>query len=231
MPGKGTKYEAMARDAAERIEAARAMGQQMTFLPDEAGAPVVDTIEREAGERRVRGPGKHLTQMRDWLAAKGYRLPQDQLAQLAMLDLGEDLVLAAMQRADQIVTWAFAGATRREKHGEVWQTVEAEPTPEQRLAVFSQVLTTALRAQEALLPYVAPKVTPDVAPQLAVQVITAPAAPSGAPMRDVTPGPTRLADRRMVPADVRAEIERNQRVAGSDQIHSDAAVRTEGVTP
>lgn len=199
-------FEVMAVEAAKRIEAARAAGEQLTFLPDEAGAPPVDTIERKAG--RPKGAlSKGSNQMRDWLAAKGYRLPEEVLAEMAGLAGGDDALVAAMVAAERVLTWAYADSGG----GKV-------PSPAERLAMFSQLLTVQLRAADALLPYGTPKASPDVSIQQNVQVVVpgAPADPAGS-ARDVTP----RASGRMVPADVRHEMQQNQEVSQTDIGHSD----------
>lgn len=225
MPGRATQYEAQAREAAARIDRARDQGEQLTFLPDEVGGGPVDTLDREAGDRRVRGPGKVVSQLREWLVARGWQLPEDVIGRIAGLDQPGDVVLTTMTQAERLVLWAFDGKVDKDGN-------PRRPTPEQMLAAFGQLYTARLRAAEALLPYGAPKATPDAPAALAVQVVMAPAAPSGSQARDVTPhgsgGPVRLSDRRVMPADLRAEMERNQRVSGGDPAHSDGAIRTEG---
>lgn len=204
MPQPNSQFEAQAREAAERIEAARAAGQQLTFLPDEAGAP-------GQGSRPPRGKGKATSQMREWLAAKGYRLPEDALAELAGLASREDVFLAAMARTEQVLAWAESGAV----------SVKGTPavqTMAQRLATFQFVMTASLRAAEALLPYGLAKVTPDEAPAQAVQIVVqggAVAARGPDQARDVTPQP-----RRMAPPPMPGEILQNQGVA--DAVPTDA---------
>lgn len=212
------RFEIEAREAAERIEAARALGQQLTFLPDEAGAPPVDTTLRKAG-RPKGATGKGSSQMRDWLAAKGYRLPEDVLAEMAGLASREDVLLATMLDVERVLVWAFAN-----------NPAGKDPSPEQRLGMFAQLLTVRLRAADALMPYGAPKATPDVAVTQAVQIVL-PTAPAQAgdradQARDVTPAMPRLSGR-MVPADVAHEIQQKQQVSKSRGAVSDADFRTD----
>ncbi len=206
-------FEAMAQKAAERIDQARQLGQQLNFLGDEDGAPPVDTIERKAG-RPKGAKSKGSNQMRDWLAANGYRMPEDVLAHMAGLAASDDAMVAAMEAAERVLTWAFAD-----------QPGNATPLPEQRLAMFAQLYTVQLRAAEALLPYGTPKASPDVQvnDNRTIVLAAAPTAPGAAPMRDVTP----IAARRMVPADVAAQIERNQEVSGAGSDGSDDDARTD----
>jgi hypothetical protein len=211
MPGPKTLFDAQAQEAAERIDAARAAGQQLTFLPDEAGAP-------GQGSRPPRGKGKATSQMREWLAARGFRMPEDALAEMAALASGDDAFVTAMARTEQVLAWAVAGAT----------SVKGQPavqTMAQRLATFQFVYTAQLRAAEALLPYGLAKVTPDEAPQVPVQIVvqggaTVRQGPDQA--RDVTPGP-----RRMAPPPMPSEMQRFQGVADAVPNHADGEARTE----
>ena len=204
-------FDAMAEDVASRIEAARDAGAQMALpLPDEAGAQAV---------RAARGKGKAQMMLRDWLAARGLALPEDRLADIAGLNSREDVFVWAMQRTEQVLVWAEAGA--RPSKGN-----PADASLGQRLATFQFVFTAALRSAEALLPYGLGKVSPDVAPQAPVTIVMPGAQmPSQGPetARDVTPRPARMA-----PPPMPTRVEQNQGVSGTDAPHSDAAIRTQG---
>ncbi|MGY9049765.1 MAG: hypothetical protein ACKVKF_22670, partial [Rhodobacterales bacterium] len=145
--------EVMAQKAAERIAEARQAGQQISFLPDERGAPPVDTIERKAG-RPSGAAGKGSSEMRKYLAAKGMRMPEDVLAEMAGLASSDTALITAMMQAEQVLAWAFAEA--KDKDGKI-----LAPGPQQRLAMFSQLYVQMLRAADALLPYGTPKAAPD----------------------------------------------------------------------
>jgi len=211
-------FEAMALNAASRIDQARAAGEQLTFLPDEAGAPPVDTIERKAG-RPVGARNKASSQMRDWLAANGYRFPEDQLAQMAGLASRDSAIVTAMQQAEHVLTWAFAGS--KDKDGKAML-----PTPQQRMVTFSQLYTQMLRAADALLPYGAPKATPDVTVQQAIQ-INVPGAPAQADPAANAKVINPKSGRRMVPLDVALESEQNQPLTETQKEKSDAESRME----
>lgn len=204
-----TQFEAQAKDAAERIEAARAAGAQLTFLPDEPGAA--------AAGRTPRGKGKATSMMREWLAARGFRMPEDALAEMAALASGEDAFLTAMARTEQVLAWAESGAV----------SVKGTPavqTMAQRLATFQFVFTAQLRAAEALLPYGLAKVTPDEAPQVPVQIVVqggSVAAQGPDRARDVTPRPARVA-----PPPMPGEIQRFQGVADAVPTDADGGMRT-----
>lgn len=213
MAKPSSQYEALARDAAERIEAARASGEQLTFLPDEPGPQDTD--------RAKRGKGKATSQLRDWVASRGLRMPEDVLVEMAGMASTEDAFLTAMARAEQVLAWAEDGATG-------YRGSPAKPSMAQRVAMFQMVFTAQLRAAEALLPYGLAKVTPDVATTAPVQVFVAPGGSAAVQQgpetaRDVTPKPSRLA-----PPPLPHEMQRNQGVAKVDQGASDGADRTEG---
>jgi hypothetical protein len=215
MAKPNSKFDELARDAAERIEAARAAGHQLTFLPDEPGP--------QDSERAKRGKGKATSQLRDWCAAKGLRMPEDVLVEMAGMASTEDAFVTAMARAEQVLAWAEAGATG-------YKGSPAAPSMAQRVAMFQMVYTAQLRAAEALLPYGLGKVTPDVAVTPPVQVFVAPGGAAQVQQgpetaRDVTPKAPRLA-----PPPLPHEIQQKQGVAKTVQGASDGADRTEGAS-
>lgn len=216
-------FEVMAKDAAKRLDLARAAGAQLTFLPDEPGS-AVDLVEERAPGRPKGAKGKVSNQMRDWLSAKGFKMPEDVLAQMAGVASSGDAVMAAMEKAELVLAWAYDGQTRSKNGG---GTEDVKPTGSQRLNTFIQLYTIQLRAADALLPYGAPKVTPDVAPQQVVPVMvpmmpSQPADPA-ALARDVTP---KLSGR-MMPADVRRKMEQDQQLIDVALDGSDDESRTE----
>lgn len=222
---KGSQFEELAAQAAQNIEAARAAGQQLTFLPDEA-------VPAASGQRPPRGKGKVQSQLRDWCAARGFRLPEDVLIEMAGMASTEDAFLVAMQRTEQVLAWAEAGARQTAtgvRDGQlVTVDLDTSATMAQRLAAFQFVYTAQLRAAEALLPYGLGKVTPDAAPALVVPVMVA--APRGeAPVRagdqarDITPKPGRIG-----PPPMPMRSQGNQALSEASPVQSDAASRTEG---
>ncbi|SEN60730.1 hypothetical protein [Palleronia pelagia] len=217
MPGRDTQYQALAREAAERLDHDQDLVKQLSLLPDEQDSGAADQ-----GDRPTRGKGKQLSQLREFLAAKGYRLPEQQLAEIAGLTTGKDAIATAMEQAERILSWARHGAEPDElKDG----TIKRDRVSlAKRLEVFQQCYTAQLRAADALMPYGAPKVTPDVHVTQPVAIFTAPQ-PTGDRAdraRDVTP-----ASRRMMPADVAHEMQRNQQVSESDVEVTDGEGRTE----
>lgn len=223
MSGPDNQFQDLALKAAQSVQAARDAGEQLTFLPDEPGAPQ---------ERATRGSGKAKSMLREWLAARGYQAPEERLAEMAGLAgaAGDDAFVVALRRAEQVLLWAQTGAKAQ-------KDAPAEPSLGQRLATFQFVFTAQLRALDALMPYMAPKATPDAAPVQVTQIVVpaappvadqAPAARPG--MRDVTPAdraPMGAGARRIGPPPMPHEIQQNQRVDRPASDASDSEGRTE----
>lgn len=153
------QFEDLARQAADRIDRSRAMQEQLTLLPDEQAD--------QGGEvRRGRGAGRAMSQMRDWLASRGLRLPEEVLAEIAGLQHREDVILATMADAERILTWAQDGAVSAKGSPSV-------QTMAMRVNTFMQLWAMRLRAADALMPYGAPKATPDAAPVNVTQIVVA----------------------------------------------------------
>jgi hypothetical protein len=215
-------FEEMAKVAAVRLRKMHDAGEQLTFLPDERGS-VVDVVEDKAPGRPKGSKGKVNNQMRDWLAAKGYAMPEDVLAQMAGLANGGDAMMAALERTELVLAWAYDGATTKVKGG---GTKPATPSGGQRLAVFMQIYTIQLRAADALMPYGAPKATPDVNVQQSVYV-NVPSAPAAGQPGDNARVVSGSRSGRMVPADVAYETEQKQDVSDAGKSKSDKGSRTE----
>lgn len=89
--------EKLARDAARRLNLARQHVEQLNFLPDEAGAPPVDTIAGKAG-RPNGATNKGRNQM-----------TEEVIAEIAGITSRDDAI-TAMTTSDWVLTWAHAGA-------------------------------------------------------------------------------------------------------------------------
>lgn len=214
MPGPQSTFEELARDAAQRVEAAREAGEQLTFLPDEP--------RPGDSARAARGKGKATSQLREWLAQRGFRMPEEALVEIAGLASSQDAFLTALARTEQLLAWAQDGA-----HG--YQGAPRAPSLGQRLATFQFVFTAQLRALEAAMAYGLAKPQGDGAPVQLTQVVVqgAPSAPDrGAEparvMRDVTPGA-----RRIGPPPMPHEIQQKQSVSVAPSEGSDSEDRTE----
>lgn len=213
------QFEALARQAAASIDASRELAQQLTLLPDEAEGASLDG-------RRVRGKGRVFNQMREFLAQRGYRAPEDVLAEMAGLASREDAILTAMVQAERVLAWAGQGAVNRKfvagvGHVEIegpWQ-----PTPQEKRETFQQLYATMLRAADALMPYGAPKATPDVVQSVTNTIVVQAPEPSSPAdrARDVTPGA-----RRMAPPPMPHQIQQNQGLVDVSRGASDAEDRT-----
>lgn len=204
-------FERLAGEARKRLDAARDAGEQLSFLADEAGRTAVEVGTGATTGRPKGAMSKGSSQMRKWLADRGYRMPEDVLAEMAGLASGEDAMLTAMRHADLVLTWAYGDSAG----GDV-------ASPEQRLSMFAQLYAAQLRAADALMPYGVAKAAPDVAVQQNVQVVM-PAQPDRA--RDVTPQQPQIRGR-MVPADVAHKSEQKQTVSVFENDGSDGESRT-----
>lgn len=194
MPKAKNQWEDMASKAAERIERSRAAGAQLKLLPDE---PDGNAKLPEAGGSG-RGKGKVSSELRKMFAARGWRMPEDVLAQMAGLDGRGDALETAMARTEQVLAFAYGNA---------------EVKPETRLSVFMQLYAAQHRALDALMPYGLAKITPDSGGvqvnTIVVQGGDQAAADRGADRagqaRDVTPKTGRMA-----PPPLPNEIQQNQ---------------------
>ena len=220
---KGSNFEELARNAALNIEAAQAAGQQLTFLPDEVQTGALGA----AGARPPRGKGKITSQLRDWCVARGLRLPEDVLIEMAGMASREDAFIVAMQRTEQMLVWAEQGArqtmTGVRDGALVTVDLDTSATMAQRLAAFQFVFTAQLRAADALLPYGLGKVTPDAPLAIPVPVFVAsPSRGSAADQaRDVTPQ-----TRSISPPPMPDRSQRNQQLSETASGQSDADSRT-----
>lgn len=195
------QWEQTARQAAERIDRDRDLAEQLTMLPDDSGdlPAEVPTKGRPPGSTN-----KGSSQMREWLASRGLRLPEDVIVQMAGLSDSADAITTAMAKTERILAWAFDGAHIGDK---------AAPyaTATMRLQTFMQVYTIQLRAAEALLPYGTPKASPDVqVTQQTTFILSGGQGPEqGQTIRDVTP----QSGRSMAPPPLPKETQQNQQVS------------------
>lgn len=213
------QFEVDARKMAERIEKHRAVAEQLTLLPDEVPEVVADQDGGQVG-RPKGAKNKATSQLRDWLAAQGMRMPEDVLTEIAGLRTREDAITLAMARAERILAWSFDGA-------HIGKKAAPAATSHMRMTVFGQQYAIILRALEAIMPYTGAKATPDVNVTQNTTFIV-PSAPQAAPdpaagARDVTP-PRKG---RMMPANVARKSEQNQSDSQSAVSGSDKEIRTE----
>lgn len=230
MPGRDTQYEALAREAADSIDKARELGQQLTLLPEMA-APVA------AADKPARGPGKAMSQMREFLAAKGWKLPEERLAEMAGLASGDDAFVTAMVRAEQILAWAADGTENRvfvQGKGHVvpvdpmtGETLPWRPTPKDKIDAFQFVYMAMLRANDALMPYGAPKVTPDAGQNVQVtQIVMPQGAPQGSASRLIEGG----SGYRVGPPPMPSEMQQDQGLGRGAAVRDGGETRTKGAS-
>lgn len=196
-------WQREAAAVAARIDAARDTGQLSLFDGDEGGG---DGAGVAAGKR---GKGRALSSLREILAARGLRMPEEVLANIAGLDDPEGPVMAALKKAESVALALYG-------HGQAPAAV--------RLRLFEGFYAETRRALDALLPYGLAKITPEVNVQ-AVQIVQmpAPSAPRGGDLaRDITPQP-----RRFGPPPMPHEMQQNQPLNNSPLPPSDASDRTE----
>jgi hypothetical protein len=147
-----TAREEAARAAAERLELARASGEQLGLFA--APATPADPAEIPAAERR--GPGRpagsknrRTSKLRQMLAARGMRMPEDVVAEVAGLGARASSVELAMARAEQVAAWL------EDRGGGV------PLKRDQVLGIFLAIWKEQSGAAQALLPYGLEKLTPE----------------------------------------------------------------------
>lgn len=225
-----TEWEQLAREAAARIDRQRELSGQLSFFPEDAAQGEDEDRAQGDGEgddapkagRPKGAKNKGSSQLRDYLAAQGCRMPEDVLAEVAGLNSRDDAVSLAMRQTERVLAWAFDGAHIPKKGA-------PKATAALRLQVFQQQYGAILSAAAAILPYVAAKASPEVQvnDNRTFIVPTAPARrdpASGA--RDVTPP----AGGRMVPRNVAHQIEQKQTLSADLSDASDGDTRTAPVS-
>lgn len=167
--------------AAARLDRAAATGVQLDLLGapaspadpaelERAAAPALGGAGAAGRGRPVGATNKRASGLRRMLAARGYRMPEDVLAETAGLSdgRGRSLVELAMARAEQVLAWS---------HGP-----RATVKPAERLTVLLAILREQRQAADALLPYGLAKMTPDAVTTIHATQIVMPGAPAqGAP--------------------------------------------------
>jgi hypothetical protein len=229
--------ERLAREAAARIEGDRAQGRQLGLLPaldlPELGG-VADGGGGGKGVGRPKGAAnKGSSQLRDWMAARGLRMPEEVIAEMAGLQAGGlDAFGFALAQTERLLSHVGRAAVNRiytPDRGHVTLDEDWQASPGEFLDVFKFFYGMARQAASDLMPYGTPKASPDVAVSQSVH-LHMPANPSrpadrAAGARDVTPSA-----RRMAPADVRHGMQRNQGVEDAGGEKSDAGIRTDGAS-
>lgn len=206
------RRDTAAREAAERLEAAREVGAQLVLLPSEASPADPSEIVPRGPGRPAGSRNKRTSKLRQMLAARGYRMPEDVVAETAGLTArGVTGVELAMQRAEQVAAWLEADTGIPIKR-------------DQRLGLFVAIFKEQNGAASALLPYGLEKLTPDSAPMQSTVIMMPGSGDRAASARTIEGS----AASDLAPPPMPARMQVNQRLADGEADASDGVIRTEG---
>lgn len=201
------------RLAAERLDAARVVGRQLDLIPAEASPADVAELEPRGRGRPAGSRNRRSSKLRQMLAARGFRMPEDVVAETAGLGArGLSGVELAMARAEQVVAWLEG----RAPGGAAMKRAEV-------LGVFVTCWKEQNAAAAALLPYGLEKLTPDQAPAAVTNIVMPGAAVPGDRAKVIDGS---LASD-LAPPPMPGEVERNQGLAPGAARQSDGSSRTE----
>lgn len=219
--------------AAERVERAAKGGEQLGLFAapaspaDPASIPALPSApggNGAAGAGRPKGsPNKRDSKLRQMLAARGFRMPEDVLAEMAGLSdrQGRPLIVQAMAMAEQVLAWAHEGCV--DKNG-----MPTRPEPGERRATLLAILGEMRRAGDALLPYGLAKMSPDTAVNVQATTIVMPgAARPGDGARVVEGRAAQVGPSDFAPPPLPGETVENQSLDDSAEAQSDGESRTE----
>lgn len=205
------KRESAAREAAERLEAAREVGAQLVLLPSEASPADPSEIVPRGPGRPAGSRNKRTSKLRQMLAARGYRMPEDVVAETAGLTArGVTGVELAMQRAEQVAAWLEADTGIPLKR-------------DQRLGLFVAIFKEQNGAASALLPYGLEKLTPDSAPMQSTVIMMPGAGDPAARARTIEGSAASDQGARPMPKG----MQEYQRIRGALANASDGGIRTD----
>lgn len=204
--------EKLAREAAARVDDAREHGRQLSLLVAEASPADPAEIAPRGPGRPKGATGKRSSKLRQMLAARGFRMPEDIVAEVAGLGQRDvSTVELAMLRAEQVAAWLED------------RTGGLPLKRDQLLGLFVSIWKEQNGAAAALLPYGLEKVTPD-------QVQTAPTfivMPGQAPRAAVPGDRAVVIDADLAPPPLPGEIERIQGLVGDATERPTSGSRTE----
>jgi hypothetical protein len=202
--------EQRAKAAADRLDAARDVGRQLSLLPAEASPADPAEIEPRGPGRPAGSRNRRTSKLRAMLAARGFRMPEDLVAETAGLGArGVTGVELAMQRAEQVAAWLTGDGYSSMKRAEL-------------MGLFIAIWKEQNAAAASLLPYGLEKLTPDAAPATVVPIVLPAASRPGDQARVIEHRPSELA-----PPPMPDEIEQDQALAPSAPMRSDDGSRTE----
>lgn len=198
------------REAARRLDAAQEVGRQLSLLPAEASPADPAELPAPAGPGRPKGSrNRRTSKLRQMLAARGYRMPEDVVAETAGLNASVSGIELAMQRVEQVAAWLEADGLKR-------LTLEA------RLGLFLAILREQGDAAAALLPYGLERLTPESGPVIAPTVIMLPQGGQPGDQARVIEG--QASD--MAPPPLPSEVKGNQWLTDAPAAQSDGSGRT-----
>ena len=215
------------QEAEKRLAAAQATGQQLGLFAAPASPADPADLPAPAGPGRPKGSrNRRTSKLRQMLAARGYRMPEDVVGEMAGLGAGVSLVELAMQRAEQVAAWLKGFPLGHDKAG---AAVGAGSTLSRSevLGLFHTILREQGDAAAALLPYGLERLTPDSGPVVAPTVIMLPGGAQPGDQARVIEG--RASDRasEMAPPPMPGEVQENQWLTDARPAQSDGSGRTE----
>jgi hypothetical protein len=209
-----------AREAAERLEAAQAVGRQLSLLAAEASP--ADPADLPAGPGRPKGSrNRRTSKLRQMLAARGLRMPEDVVAETAGLNARVSGVELAMQRAEQVAAWLTRFPVGTDKNGDTYGAGKTL-SRSQMEGLFLAIYREQGDAAAALLPYGLERLTPESGPVIAPTVIMLPQGGQPGDQARVIEGQS--SD--MAPPPLPSEVEGNQWLTNALAAQSDGSGRT-----
>lgn len=244
MPRDGRAASAAA-EAHRRLAEARETGEQLSLLavpasPEDPAdiVPVAPAATGPVGPgRRPGAKGKRSSKLRAMLAARGYRMPEDVVAELAGLAGRQTSIELAMARAEQVAAWLTGFPVGVTKEG-VPVGRGLAVTRGQMAELFRAMLKEQSDAAAALLPYGLERLAPEQGQPAQPVVLVMPGSASGGQGGPVIEGraepaaagrPGRIGHR-IAPPPMPGEVERNQGLAAELRPASDDASRTGGAS-
>ena len=215
------------QEAEKRLAAAQATGQQLGLFAAPASPADPADLPAPAGPGRPKGSrNRRTSKLRQMLAARGYRMPEDVVGEMAGLGADVSQVELAMQRAEQVAAWLKGFPLGHDKAG---AAVGAGSTLSRSevLGLFHTILREQGDAAAALLPYGLERLTPESGPVVAPTVIMLPGGAQPGDQARVIEG--RTADRasEIAPPPMPGEVEGNQWLTDAPRAQSDGSGRTE----
>lgn len=208
------------QEAERRLAAAQAAGRQLGLFA--APASPAEPEDLPAARGRPKGSrNRRTSKLRQMLAARGYRMPEDVVGEMAGLGAGVSQVELAMQRAEQVAAW-LKGLPVGWKDGVAYGE-DAALTRGEMLALFHTILREQGDAAAALLPYGLERLTPESGPVVAPTVIMLPGGAQPGDQARVIEG--RASD--MAPPPMPGQVEQNQWLTDARPAQSDRSGRTE----